>query len=68
MKIVYAISVALLLTSCRTEDKVQNVVLYGNKTPYPEVLNATLKLENQEYSCTSFDGKHEQLVFMCHKK
>lgn len=68
MKIVLAILAVLMLSSCRTEnDPVQNVVLYGNKSPIPQIVNAHLELDNENYSCISFDGGNENIMFLCSK-
>lgn len=67
MKIMLAIMMALVLTSCRVEKISTDPVLYGNKTPYPQILTAKLVLDDENYSCTSFDGGRENLIFMCEK-
>jgi hypothetical protein len=67
MKIMLAIMMAFVLTSCRVEKVSTEPVLYGNKSPYPQILTAKLVLDDEKYSCTSFDGSRDSLIFMCTK-
>ncbi len=67
MKIMLAIMMVLVLTSCRVEKVSTDPVLYGNKSPYPNLITAKLELENEKYSCTSFDAGRDNLIFMCTK-
>ena len=68
MKVLHAFIIILSLSACKTDEKVHNVILYGNKTPYPEVLTATLKLDNTDYKCISFDGGNDNIMFLCSNK
>lgn len=64
MKIVLAISLVLMLSSCKV-DKETDHQMFGNQTPYRMI---NLNMDNENYHCTSYDpDKSQMMVFICQK-